>query len=143
MAGSSRVRQYAHPGNNLALAFSTDDNDPEGRILNRVIVNKKKKTYLRIYSLRDVNEFVASLNKEGYKQDNDTLEGELINLDWAPCDACGCDVLIGPYFDGGWDCVRIKNNKEGIIGCNGDPMNYSNGEIYCGCESRSDDDDEE
>jgi hypothetical protein len=140
MAGSNRVRQYACPGNNLALCFSTKNGDPKGQILYRVIVNKKHNTYLRIYGLEDdKNYFVAALNKAGYKYCGDTLHGELIKLEYAQCDNCGSDTLVGPYFDGCWDRVSFVSKGVGQIGDNGDHMNYSNEEIYCGCNSDEDD----
>ena len=142
MAGSHRVRQYACPGNNLALVFATEDNDPEGDILHRVIVNKKHKTYLRIYTEgedADINYFVAALNKAGYKYSGDTLHGEHIVLDWDQCNRCGCNILVGPYLDGCWDRVDVLRSGIGIIGDIGDPMNYSNEEIFCGCSDDNDD----
>jgi hypothetical protein len=137
MAGSRRVRQYACPQNNLALAYSVDKDDT---ITYRVIVNKKHKTYLRIYGdEHDKKYFVAALSKAGYTYSGDTLHDEYINLDFAQCDNCGSNTLVGPYFDGCWDRVQLTSKDVGIIGGNGDPMNYSNEEIFCGC---SDDDDE-
>jgi hypothetical protein len=134
MKHSSRVRQYACPQNNLALVFSTKDNDPEDEILYRVIVNKARKTYLRIYGDEDdKNYFVAALHKAGYKQSGDTLRDEYVNLAFEPCDRCGCNTLVGPYFDGCWDRVESIGNGVGRIADNGDPMNYSNEAIFCGC----------
>lgn len=141
MSGSHRVRQYACTRNNLALAFATDDNDPEGDIIHRVIVNKKHKTYLRIYTEDgDTNYFVAALNKAGYKYSGDTLHGEYVNLDWAQCDRCGCNTLVGPYLDGCWDRVESVGDGVGIIAGNGDPMNYSSEEIFCGCSDENEND---
>lgn len=140
MEGSQRVRQYACPGSNLALAFSTRDGDPEGEILYRVIVNKLHKTYLRIYGCEDEkNYFVAALNQAGYKYSGDTLHGEPIKLDYAQCDRCGSDTWIGPYFDGCWDLVEFVEKGIGRIGGKGDPMNHSEGEIYCGCSDEEND----
>lgn len=138
MEGSPRVRQYACPGNNLALAYSRDS---DGDINYRVIVNKKHKTYLRIYGAEDdKNYFVASLNKAGYKYCSNTLHGELIKLDYAQCDNCGADTLVGPYFDGCWDSVSFVEKGIGRICDDGDHMNYSDGEIFCGCTSDEHDD---
>jgi len=139
MAGSKRVKQYAHPKNNLALAYITDKG---GDIIHRVIVNKKKKTYLRIYGGEDVNYFVAALNAAGYTSDMDTLNDEIIYTAYQECDDCGRDTLVGPYLDGGHDCVKILNPREGVIGYHGDNMNYSHEEIHCGCSNEDDDDGE-
>lgn len=137
MVGSLRVRQYACPGNNLALAYSVDK---DGDIAYRVIVNKLHKTYLRIYGYEDEkNYFVAALNQAGYKYSGDTLHGELIKLDYAQCDRCGSDTLVGPYFDGCWDLVEFVEKGIGRIGGKGYPMNHSESEIYCGCSDEEND----
>jgi hypothetical protein len=135
MSDSQRVRQYACPQNNLALAYATKDNDPDGSIRYRVIVNKQHKTYLRIYGDDgDKNFFVAALNQAGYTASGDTLHGEFIKLDWAQCDECGSNTLVGPYLDGCWDRVESAGQGNGVIGENGDMMNYSEGEVFCGCQ---------
>jgi hypothetical protein len=139
MAGSQYVRQYAVEGSNLALCY-IETND---KITHRVIVNQARKTYLRIYSNGlDINYFVAALNKAGYRQDNETLFDEPIALDWRECDDCGRDVLVGPYLDGVCDLVLQTNSMVGRIGSDGESMNYSNGDIYCGCCHDEDHDDE-
>ena len=138
MEGSPRVRQYACPDNNLAIAYSVDKHN---NINYRTIVNKKRKTYLRIYGApEDKNYFVAALNQAGYKYSSDTLQDELIQLKFAQCDGCGADVLVGPYLDGPWDKVAFVKSGIGRIGSEGDYMNYSNEEIYCGCNDDDYDD---
>jgi hypothetical protein len=138
MEGSPRVRQYAVPGSPLALAYTVDSDDD---ISHRVIVNRETMTYLRIYGPEDNKNFVvAALNKAGFKYSYDTLEGGLIRLDYAHCSNCGADTLVGPYFDGGCDKVEPIGNGIGRLGEYGDHMNYSEGEIFCGC---SDDENDE
>ncbi len=133
MEGSPRVRQYACPGSNLALAYSRDSDE---NINYRVIVNLQHKTYLRIYGAEDKkNYFVAALNKAGYTQSSDTLHGELIRLNYVPCVACGESTLVGPYLDGCWDLVEYTEHGIGRIGGHGETMNYSDDEIYCGCSN--------
>lgn len=140
MEGSERVRQYAVPGSDLALAYTVDADDD---ITHRVIVNRKKMTYLRIYGPEeDKNYVVAALNKAGFKYSYDTLEGGLVKLDYAQCDACGGDTLVGPYFDGGCDKVEILENGIGRLGEHGEHMNYSNDEIFCGCSNEESNDNE-
>lgn len=112
MQGSSYVRQYAHPKNNLALAYV----DTGYKITHRTIVNKKKKTYLRVYG-KDAGYFVAALHKAGYRQDNDTLRDELIYIGYATCRYCDNDVEVGPYFDGSTgNDVTLIGGKEATIG---------------------------
>ena len=136
MAGAPYVRQYAHPKNNLALAYAEKDN----RITHRTIVNTKTMKYIRIYSRDEVGPFVAALNKLGYSHSYETLAGELINLSWQSCYRCDRDVLMGPYLDGNSQGVNRLNSKEGTIGgfneiCSGE-------EAYCGCEESSEDDED-
>lgn len=140
MAGSQRVRQYAHPKNNLALAYIVNKDDD---ITHRVIVNKARKTYLRIYGGEGTDYFVAALNKAGYTQSGDTLRDEYIHLAYHECDRCGRDTLVGPYLDGCWDLVECLDRRTGVIGDNGDSLNYSSEEIYCGCDEENNEDDDE
>lgn len=111
MQGASTVRQYAHPKNNLALAYIENGSI----ITHRTIINKERKTYLRIYGV-DAGQFVAALAQLGYKRDEATLQGELINLDYTTCCCCDNEVLIGPYLDGSSQGVRTINRSEGTIG---------------------------
>lgn len=142
MAGSTRVAQYAHPKNNLALAYVQDPKDPV-TITHRAIVNKKKKTYVRAYG-SDPGFFIAALNKAGYRLSADTLEDEIITLDYGSCSECDRDILIGPYFDGyTGNAVKTLNNREGTIGGH-TPVHYGEGSICDCCEyGEGDDDDEE
>lgn len=140
MQGSTRVAQYAHPKNNLALAYVMDT---EGNITHRTIVNKKKKTYVRAYG-SDPGFFIAALNKAGFRQDGGTLEDEIISVDYASCSECDRDLMIGPYFDGHTgNGITMINNREATIGGH-TTMHYAEGGICDSCEyGDSDDDDEE
>lgn len=140
MSGRSMVRQYAHPKSNLELAYVEA---PNGVVTHRTIVNKKRKTYVRPYG-QDPGYFIAALNKAGFKQDDDTLEGEYIYLGYTSCSDCDRDMLHGPYFDGSTgNGVKVVNKLEGIIGgCN--TLYYAESNICERCEyGEGDDDDEE
>jgi hypothetical protein len=142
MAQDDKVRQYAHPRNDLALAYTRND---AGVVDNRVIVNTRTKTYVRVYGRSGVGPFVAALNKLGYHQSNDTLMNQLIWTRYESCRGCGDDVLMGPYLDGDHQCVRVTTGDEGIIGDRGDEMQFGC-EAHCGCDEGSDswdEDDEE
>ena len=138
MAGSTRVAQYANPKNNLALAYIIDT---KGNITHRTIVNKKKKTYVRAYG-NDPGFFIAALNKAGFQQDGNTLEDEIIYVDYTSCSECGDDLMIGPYFDGHTgNGVTWRGNREATIG--GDSiMQYGEGGICDSCEYGDSDDEE-
>lgn len=140
MQGSTRVAQYAHPKNNLALAYVTNT---QGNVTHRTIVNKKRKTYVRVYG-NDPGFFVAALNKAGFQQDSNTLEGEIIAIDYTSCSECDCDVIIGPYIDGHiGNGVTMINKREATIGGNA-TMRYTEDGLCENCEyGDSDDDDEE
>jgi hypothetical protein len=130
MQGERVVKQYAHHENHLALAYHRRK---DGQVTQRVIVNKERKTYLRIYGSADVSFFVAALNKLGYKQSQDTLDGEKVHLSYTTCYECNGDMLAGPYLDGGSTLVKVLNRREGVISRNGgDEWTYSD-EPYCGC----------
>lgn len=135
MAGSPLVAAYAHPENNLKLAYMEANN----RIVHRAIVNTKKKTYLRAYGEHDVAGFVAALQKMGYKRCNDTLHGELIYLIERKCGECGGLYDAVPYFDGNYDLVMAVGPGVGRIQATGD--NYRTNDNYCGCASGGCDDD--
>lgn len=137
MAGRDLVKLYAHPKNHLALAYHRD---AEGDIVNRVIVNKKRKTYLRVYGTNDISYFIASLNKLGYTQSSDTLKGETIYIGRTECCSCGSSMLTAPYLDGGWNgIVPSFDCKEGVIGPKGRELTYSE-EPECGCCDEGDED---
>lgn len=135
MAGSSLVKQYAHPNNNLALAYTKKGH----HITHRTIVNTKRKTYLRIYGTEDVGYFVTALNKLGYRHSFDTLQDELIKTSYVLCMYCNNDVLAGPYLDGHHLQLRLRNRDEGTICGIGEDL-CSNDEPHCGCGDYIDDD---
>ena len=114
MKGVDEVRQYAHPKNNLALAYFQNSN---GKIVNRAIVNQAAKTYVRAYG-NECTAFVAALRKLGYRQSDSTLKNQYVYLRWDTCGECGDDVITGPYLDGDYDYILPTANvgpAEGII----------------------------
>lgn len=134
MRGSPRVRQYAHPANNLALAYLQNEN---GDITHRTIVDQKKKTYLRIYGNTETNFMMSSaLNKAGYKRSSDTLLGNIIYIAKEPCYNCDKLLPVGPYLDGAADGFLYTNSDEteGVMVECGDCL-YSDDEPSCpdGC----------
>jgi hypothetical protein len=134
MQGDTKVAQYAHKKNNLNLAYMQDGD----KITHRTIVNTKKKTYIRVYG-NNPGEFIASLNKLGYRQDHHTLEGEIIHLDYSECQYCEREMLIGPYIDGAHQGIAGITRKEGKIG-GFIEMEYGN-EYNCGeCGDEDNDD---
>lgn len=137
MAGSDLVRQYAHPKNNLALAYHEDN----GRITHRTIVNTAKKTYIRIYGGDDDGYFATALARQGYKHSYDTLKDELLNARYVTCAYCDNDVLVGPYLDGNFQELRLVNKHEGHITNYGDSL-YNGDEPHCGCDSEDDDEED-
>lgn len=136
MAGAPLVRQYAHPRNNLGLAYVEN---AEGRITHRAIVNHLRKNYIRIYTKEETGPFVAALNKLGYTHSYDALKNELICLKFEPCHRCDSEILVGPYLDGNWQGVKRINRTEGTIGGNSEL--YNGEEPYCGCDNDDDDPD--
>lgn len=136
MQGADEVRQYAHSKNNLALAYHKNE---VGKITQRVIVNKKKMTYLRIYGNANIEFFVAALNKLGYSQSSETLKDEIIYTSWRGCYECDTPVLCGPYLDGGYPHLQLLNKEEGIISEMGDDIYYGEDFPYCGCDGDCDD----
>lgn len=135
MKGHNIVKNYAHPKNNLALAYMEID----GKIQFRTIVNTKYKTYLRIYSQIDAEGnridstlMAAGLAKLGYEKDNKTLAEEIIYIDYYECETCNKDTPVGPYLDGEYKHVAIseKTPLEGIISDDGYNI-YHDGDVYC------------
>lgn len=114
MRGDPLVKAYAHPNSKLALAYAEDSS---GNIWARSIVNTKTKTYIRVYSGQDAPLFVAALNKAGYWQDDNTLEGQPIYTRQVECETCSATRYLTPYFDGGFDCINVPDyhKEEGII----------------------------
>jgi hypothetical protein len=118
MAGTTIVGNYAHPENDLALAYHATET---GRIKNRCIVNKKKMKYVRIYG-KDGDAFAASLRKLGYNCDCDeALRDQKIRVQKEQCTRCEDMLIAGPYLDSGHDHVKVisddddNDNLTGII----------------------------
>lgn len=116
MQGADEVRQYANPKNDLALAYSQNNN---GKITHRAIVNQKTKTYVRLYGRGDDNSyFAAALKKLGYSQSCDTLKNQRVFVKHDSCHTCDDHVITGPYLDGNYVYIHTlpdTNDEEGII----------------------------
>lgn len=96
MKGTDIVDCYAHPKNNLALAYNERE---DGTIQNRAIVNRENKTYVRIFGVEGP-EFAAALRKLGYTNDPDlALQGETIYVKETTCRDCENGIFVGPYLD--------------------------------------------
>ena len=137
MQGEDRVQQYAHPKNDLALAYMMDGE----RIIARTIVNQKAKTYLRIYTHcdedRTAERMAMALRKRGYVRDLDCLDGQTIHVFYRDCCRCGSEVPVGPYFDGHQGCIKLnpENDREGVISDDGLGVDYED-PVSCigGCD---------
>jgi hypothetical protein len=140
MHGAEEVSQYAHPKSNLNLAYIQDDNPDFIRITHRAIVNTKRKTYLRIYG-KDCGFFVAALARLGYKQSDETLKDEYMTPGYSECQYCENEVLTGPYLDGRYQGVLLKNRNDAIVGQGSDEF-QAPGECQCDNCRNGDDDDE-
>jgi hypothetical protein len=134
MKSAYEVRQYAHPKNDLALAYYQNE---AGKILNRAIVNQASKTYVRAYG-KDCSAFTAALRKLGYRQDDGMLENQYVYIVWDSCQACEDSVITGPYLDGDYFYISpVKGSypPEGIINGDGEERFRASGEPRCGsCE---------
>jgi hypothetical protein len=98
------VRCYAHPENNLALAYLGDDRKqhPNGRVYARAIVNTAAKTYARLYG---DNRIQHQLEKAGYAYDSDALRGQ-----WLQCIELPWGGWAMPYLDGSATEVDLRPN---------------------------------
>jgi hypothetical protein len=135
-----QVRQYAHPKNNLALAYCVDEHD---EIICRTIVNKKTMCWVRIFG-DDASFFAAALSKLGFKRDADAaLIGETIHLVYEQCshvndddESCTNEVLVGPYLDCDTkDVAPIPDgSSSGVIVECGETLEYEEGDdgYVCG-----------
>ena len=126
------VRLYAHPDNDLALAYIMVDgrsapkdytfwsDEDEYVIAARAIVNVDLKTYLRIYCSGDTDAtrvMETTLAKAGFTQSHDTLAGQkLVRRTYD-------GRIICPYLDGNYiyvedegDCLTIS--RDGLDGQN-------------------------
>ena len=110
------VTVYAHPENNLALAYIMLPGEVEDRtrfcntdeyiVGARAIVNTARKTYLRIYGAGDVQYTVMkeALERAGYAQSSSTLRHEKLRLEEVE------DGYLCPYLDGNYENVEIYNS---------------------------------
>ncbi len=110
------VTVYAHPDNNLSLAYIMLPGSVEDRTVNclqdeyvvgsRAIVNTRDKTYLQIYASGDVQyaELKEALERAGYTLSNSTLYKEKLRLVEAE------DGYLCPYLDGDYPYVRVRSS---------------------------------
>lgn len=98
MRDSNSVRIYAHPDNNLQLAYLTHDNQPlelGGKLIARTIINQRLRTFVRLYGTHEnMRALQHLLTQEGYTEDRYSLQGEpLIRIEQDGRFVC-------PYIDG-------------------------------------------
>jgi hypothetical protein len=98
------VRLYAHPENDLSLAYITHNGKPDGDTVARAIVNTKKMTHSRVYG--DAR-LVSALHDLGYSDDWDaTVKGQV-------CNAYVHDgSLVAPYIDGNYTSVNWDGHSD-------------------------------
>jgi len=85
------VRFYAHPENDLALAYLTHNNKPGGETVARSIVNTANKCYVRIYGDARLSDLLTGL---GYAQSGErALRGQKCHARQINGD------LVAPYLD--------------------------------------------
>ena len=150
------VTVYAHPENNLALAYIMLPGEVEDRTRDchtdeyivgaRTIVNTRGKTYLRIYGAGDVQDTTMreALERAGYTQSKSTLCREKLRL---------VEVENGylcPYLDGNYTYVSVRSSHL-LVGDDGMSAHETKGYVcdendenrrrcdYCG-ESYDEDD---
>jgi len=114
--GRHPVTVYAHPDNNLSLAYTMLPGIVEDRTVNshqdeyviggRAIVNTRDKTYLRIYAAGDVQyaELKEALERAGYTKSNSTLYKEKLRLEAAEAG------YLCPYLDGDYPYVKVRSS---------------------------------
>jgi hypothetical protein len=110
------VTVYAHPENNLALAYIMLPGEVEDRTRNcrqdehvvgaRAIVNTQNKTYLRIYGAGDVQytSMKEVLERAGYTHSGSTLRNEKLRLE------AGVSGYLCPYLDGNYPYVKVHSS---------------------------------
>ena len=111
------VRIYAHPDNDLALAFimvpgKAYDRDLEAEyyeelIAARTIVNTEAKTYHRVYGANDNDTYRsalrAALELAGYQHSDHVLEGQKLRIHKYN------GSLVCPYLDGEYSNVEVHS----------------------------------
>jgi len=110
------VTVYAHPENNLALAYIMLPGEVEDRtrfcntdeyiVGARAIVNTARKTYLRIYGAGDVQHTAMkeALACAGYTFSGDTLKGEKLRL------VATNNGYLCPYLDGNYAHISVRSS---------------------------------
>lgn len=143
------VRAYAHPENNLAVAFIMRDkmakpeyrHDPDADayrgtpVYARTIVNTQRKCYYRLYGQNGGESALEeALRSLGYVYRADTLAGELLSMQRVDAYLNPDEYGVGredwayvsaPYVDGGYCHVVYERTPEGreqlrILECNDD-----------------------
>jgi hypothetical protein len=98
------VRLYAHPDNDLSLAYITHNGKPDGDTVARAIVNTKKMTHSRVYGDARI---LSALNESGYSDDWDaTVKGQVCNA------YVHYGSLVAPYMDGNWTSVDWDGHSD-------------------------------
>lgn len=138
------VTVYAHPENNLALAYTMLPGEVEDRtrfcntdeyiVGARAIVNTARKTYLRIYGAGDV-QYTAmkeALECAGYTESGSTLRNEKLRLVEVK------DGYLCPYLDGNYTHVTVYRSHL-LIGDDGLYANETRGYV---CEDEDEDEED-
>jgi hypothetical protein len=155
MQGEYAVRVYAHPKNDLRLAYMTADEEPDGEPIARAIVRENpaenRKVYIRVYPNEDTDEksrthqrMRSVLEAAGYTRGN--LDGAILCMEehedggW-----------VMPYIDcgnGGGQSVEKQYSRElgdhWIVGDDGYDATNTSGQINgCTCDECGDATDED
>ena len=117
MTENDSVRVYAYPDNDLTLIILRNC---DGHVVARTIGNTKLKGYIRAYTNHEFissNTFISLLDKEGWSQNDKTLNDQKIRLEYDD----GC--IVCPYIDGCYDHVSVYGHylligSDGIEACN-------------------------
>lgn len=137
------VTVYANPENNLALAYIMMPGIVEDRTVNcgtdehvvgaRAIVNKARKTYLRIYADGDVqySAMKEALERAGYVESGSTLHNEKLRLVETN------SGYLCPYLDGDYVYVSVRSSHL-LIGYDG-----LSAHATCGYVREDEDEDED
>lgn len=118
------VRAYAHPENDLSLAYMANKEwsatgSERFRVYARAIVNVKDKTYLRVYGDDSMSHLLESM---GYKRDDSTIDGQkLVRL------MLNDEEIVCPYLDG--DNNQIEDREDHLLIVNRGLETSSNGLI--------------
>ncbi len=114
------ARAYAHPENDLALAYIANKewfagNNEGLKVYARTIVNTRNKTYLKIYGDSSTN---SLLELAGYTKNSSTTDGQkLTRL------MLNDEEIICPQIDGHQDQIKDFGNHLMIVHCGVDTSN--------------------